>query len=167
MKNKRASTLQYFQRTKKVSFYKYLHCRGKTKVSYYIILLEKQNGIILHHVLPNSWKRFSCGLCYDELKQQWTNCQTKYRTIFQVKEVSYGFCWNASSHANKMFLMVTQSLTNYLIFSSAWLPYGMPHCHGLYRSRRWSPSKSSVFEANLAYFRQHFRLRDWDSRYGL
>ena len=32
---------------------------------------------------------------------KWTNCQTKYRTI---SDVSYGFGWNASSHANKMFL---------------------------------------------------------------
>ena len=35
-KNKRASILLYFQRTTEVSCYKYLHCRGKTKISYYI-----------------------------------------------------------------------------------------------------------------------------------
>ena len=51
-KNKRASTLQYFQRTAKVSCYKYLHCRGKTKVSYYIILREKQK----YHITSRSSK---------------------------------------------------------------------------------------------------------------
>ena len=99
----------------------------KRKVNYYVCKKNNRARTFVH---------FSCGLCYDfvmmKLKQQWTNCQTKYRTIFQVKEVSYGFCWNASSHANKMFLMVTQSLTNYLIFTWAWLPYGMPYCQVFY-----------------------------------
>ena len=49
--NKRASTL-YFQRTTKVSCYKYLHCRGKTKVSYYILLREKQK----YHITSRSSK---------------------------------------------------------------------------------------------------------------
>ena len=49
MKNKRANTLQYFQRTITVSCYKYLHCRGKTKVSYYILLRAKQKYHITSH----------------------------------------------------------------------------------------------------------------------
>ena len=40
MKNKRASTLQYFQQTTKVLCYKYLHCRRKIKVSYYIAFFQ-------------------------------------------------------------------------------------------------------------------------------
>ena len=52
-KNKRASTLQYFQRTAKVSCYKYLHCRGKQKF-HITFFCEKNKSIILHHVLPNS-----------------------------------------------------------------------------------------------------------------
>ena len=46
-------TIYSFQRTTKVSCYKYLHCRWKTKVSYYIFC-EKNKSIVLHHVLPNS-----------------------------------------------------------------------------------------------------------------
>ena len=53
MKNQRVTTLQYFQRTTKVSCSKYLHCREQTKVSYYIRLRENKS-IILHHVLLNS-----------------------------------------------------------------------------------------------------------------
>ena len=41
-----------FQRTTKVSCYKYLHFRGKTKVSYYILLREKQK----YHITSRSSK---------------------------------------------------------------------------------------------------------------
>ena len=50
-KNRRASIL-YFQRTTKVSCYKYLHFRGKSKVSYYILLREKQK----YHITSRSSK---------------------------------------------------------------------------------------------------------------
>ena len=52
--------LYSFHRTTKVSCYKYLHCRGKTKVSYYILLREKQKYHITSRSSKRSWKRFSC-----------------------------------------------------------------------------------------------------------
>ena len=41
-----------------VSCYKYLHCRVKTKVSYYILLQEKQKYHITSRSSKLSWKRF-------------------------------------------------------------------------------------------------------------
>ena len=156
-------TIYSFQRTTKVSRYKYLHCRRKTKVSYYItffqtllktfscglcsvlieaglnhlILLrekesklclqeeqyipfneqqkchvtniytvdekqkyhitlfcEKNKSIILHHVLPNYPENvFRAAFVMLKLQQQCRNCQTKYRTVFQVKEENRRFIW--------------------------------------------------------------------------
>ena len=51
-------TIYSFQRTTKVSYYKYLHCRGKTKVSYYILLREKQKYHITSRSSKLSLKRF-------------------------------------------------------------------------------------------------------------
>ena len=60
---------------------------------------EKNKSIILHHVLPNSPENvFLVAFVMLKLQQQCRNCQTKYRTIFQVKEE------NASLHADKLFL---------------------------------------------------------------
>ena len=83
----------------KVSCYKYLHSRAKTTVSYYIILRENKSIIlhhiiILHHVLPNSPENvLLAAFVMLKLQQQCTNCQTKNRTIFQVKEENGRSIW--------------------------------------------------------------------------
>ena len=99
-----AKRIIYSVQPTKVSCYKYLHCRGKksiilhsfvrkTEVSYYITffqtLLKRAAFVML------------------KLQQRCRNCQTKYRTIFQVKEENRRFiCFhrNASLHASNMFL---------------------------------------------------------------
>ena len=101
---------------------------AEEKQKYHITFFCKKNkSIILHHALPNTPENvFLLAFVLMKLELQWTNCQTKYRTILQVKEEHRRFIWLAL----KWFIarkMVTQSLTKYyLIFSSAWLPYGMP-----------------------------------------
>ena len=100
-------TINSFQRTTKVSCYKSLHCRGKTKVSYYILLRKKNKSIILHHILPNSPENvFLATFVMLKLQQQCSNCQTKYRTISSEggeHTFHMAFIRNVSLHATKMF----------------------------------------------------------------
>ena len=96
-------TIYSFERTTKVSCYKYLHCRGKTKVSYYILLRENKS-IILHHVLPNSPENvFLAAYVMLKLLQQHRNCQTKRTEQFPSEGGEQTFPM-VSLHANKMFL---------------------------------------------------------------
>ena len=44
-----------------------LHCRGKTKVSYYILLREKHKYNFTSRSYKLSWERCSCGLCHAEI----------------------------------------------------------------------------------------------------
>ena len=58
--------VQYTFNEQLVSCYKYLHCREKQK--YHITFFcEKNKGIILHDVLPNSPEN-DFLLCYDEIE---------------------------------------------------------------------------------------------------
>ena len=45
----------------------YTVLRGKTRVSYYILLREKQKYHITSRSSKLSWERFSCGLCHAEI----------------------------------------------------------------------------------------------------
>ena len=109
----------------------------KNKVSYYItILLASYADILLasHAIFPPqrlcddpreclrrrlrpcklSWKCFLLTYIILKILQQWwTNCQlnTEQYSKWRRADVSYGFHWNASLHANKMFQSVMQSLT--------------------------------------------------------
>ena len=91
------------------------------KQEYHITFFcEKNQSIILHHVLPNSTENvFPTAFVMLKLQQQCRNCQTKYRTIIQVKEENRRFIW--LSYTNVGMLHCTQtkcfykSLTNYLI----------------------------------------------------
>ena len=61
--------------------YKSLHCRGKTKVWYYILLREEIK--VSYHVLPNSpINVFLVAFVMPKLQQQWTNCKTKIQNNF-------------------------------------------------------------------------------------
>ena len=56
--------------------------------------VEENKSIVLHHVLQNSPENvFLAAFVMLKLQQQWTNCQTKYRKIFQVKEENRRFIW--------------------------------------------------------------------------
>ena len=61
-KNKRASTFNTFNE-QQVSCYKYLHCRGKTKVSYYITFFQ------------TFLKTFFRGLCYSDRRIILSYCE--------------------------------------------------------------------------------------------
>ena len=100
-------TIYSFQRTTKVSCYKYLHCRWKksiilhsfarkTKVSYNITLF--QTLLRTFFVRP-----LSCWNCNSNVETVKLNTEqfSKWR---RRTDVSYGFQRNASLHANKMFL---------------------------------------------------------------
>ena len=65
------------------------------KQKYHITFFcEKNKSIILHHVLPNSPENvFRAAFVMLKLQQQCRNCQTKYRTVFQVKEENRRFIW--------------------------------------------------------------------------
>ena len=65
------------------------------KQKYHITFFcEKNKSIILHHVLPNSPENvFLAAFTMLKLQQQRTNCQTKYKIIFQVKEEYIRFIW--------------------------------------------------------------------------
>ena len=65
------------------------------KQQYHITFFcEKNKSIILHQVLPNSPENvFLAAFVMLKLQQQCTNCQTKNRTIFQVKEENIRFIW--------------------------------------------------------------------------
>ena len=67
----------------------------ESKNKYHITLFCKKNkSIILHHVLPNSPENvFRAAFVMLKLQQQCRNCQTKYRTVFQVKEENRRFIW--------------------------------------------------------------------------
>ena len=79
------------------------------KQKYHITFFCKKNkSIILHHVLPNSPENvFLLAFVMMKSKQQRTNCQTKYKTIFQVKEKNRRFIWLPlecfTTHARKCF----------------------------------------------------------------
>ena len=82
----------------KVSCYKICNINIYTveqKQQYHITFFcEKNKSIILHHVLPNSPENvFLAAFVMLKLQQQCTNCQTKNRTIFQVKEENRRFIW--------------------------------------------------------------------------
>ena len=142
-----------------MSCYKYLHCRGKPKVSYHILLRDKQKYHITSCSSKLSWKHFLRPvLCWNCNSNEHTvKLNTKQFSKWRRRtDVSNSFCWNASSYANKMFLklIVIKSLTNYLIFSSAWLPYGISH-YEVFKPilfiRHGLPAKTNAFQANLAY----------------
>ena len=86
-------TIYSFQRTTKVSCYNIYTVDEKQK--YHITFFCKKNkSIILHHVLPNSPENvFRAAFVMLKLQQQCRNCQTKYRTVFQVKEENRRFIW--------------------------------------------------------------------------
>ena len=57
-----------------MSCYK-IHCRGKTKVSYYILLREKQKYITSRS--SKLLKTFSCGLCYSDRRIILSYCEKR------------------------------------------------------------------------------------------
>ena len=65
-----------------MSCYNYLHCRGNTKVSYYILLRENQKYYIISRSSKLSENIFLAAFVMMKLQQQ----------------------WDALSQANKMFL---------------------------------------------------------------
>ena len=79
------------------------------KQKYHITFFcEKNKSIILRHVRPNSPENvFRAAFVMLKLQQQCRNCQTKHRTVFQVKEENRRFIWLSKEcllHAYKMFL---------------------------------------------------------------
>ena len=68
----------------------------------------KRKTININHILPNpSEIVFLAAFVILISQHQWTNCQTKHEQFSKRRrrtDVSFGFHWNTSFHANNMFL---------------------------------------------------------------
>ena len=96
--------LYSFQRTTKVSCYKYLHCRGKTKVSYYILLREKQKRSYYITFFQTLLETFSCGLCYAHRRIILSYCEKR--------KVNYNAC-KKNKRASTLYFHRTTKVSCY------------------------------------------------------
>ena len=105
-------TIYSFQRTTEVSCYKYLHWRGKTKVSYYILLREKQKYRITSHSLL---RPFSCGLCYSDGGIILSSCQKRKVNYYVCKKNNIFLSTNNGSVMLEIFHCRGKTKVSYYI----------------------------------------------------
>ena len=86
-------TIYSFQRTTKVSCYKYLHCRGKTKVSYYITFFQ------------TLLRPFSCDLCYSDRRIILSYCDKRKVTYYVCKKNNIFLSTNNKSVMLQIFTL--------------------------------------------------------------